>query len=135
MHYQKTRGLTNDNRYVGLVNFFKFKGDQQISVLGSINNTNVNTFSFGTATGGAAGGGGFGGGGGGGGRGNALRGGSTGSTTNANGITNAHSIGLNFSDQWGKTYRYMVATALAINYGFTNSTHCKPITSGNTKYQ
>jgi hypothetical protein len=115
-------GVTNDNRYVGLLNFFKFKGDQQVSVLGSINNTNVNTFSFGSATGGAAGGGGFGGGGGGGGRGNALRGGSTGSTTNANGITNAHSIGLNFRDQWGKHLSVYGSYSFSDNTTFTNST-------------
>jgi len=119
----KNPGVTNDNRYLGLVNFFKFKGDQQISVLGSINNTNVNTFSFGSATGGAAGGGGFGGGGGGGGgRGNALRGGSTGSTTNANGITNAHSIGLNFRDQWGKHLSVYGSYSFNDNTTFTNST-------------
>ncbi|MFA6083298.1 outer membrane beta-barrel protein [Mucilaginibacter sp.] len=120
----KNPGVTNDNRYVGLLNFFKFKGDQQVSVLGSINNTNVNTFSFGSATGGAAGGGGFGGGGGGGGggRGNALRGGSTGSTTNANGITNAHSIGLNFRDQWGKTLSVYGSYSFSDNTTFTNST-------------
>jgi hypothetical protein len=94
----KDQGVSNANRYVGTLNFFNFNGNQQIAVLGSINNTNVNTFSFGATTGG--GGGGFGGGGGG--RGNALRG-SSGSTTTANGITNAHSIGANFRDQWGKT--------------------------------
>lgn len=115
-------GVTNDNRYVGLLNYFKFKGDQQISVLGSLNNTNVNTFSFGSATGGAAGGGGFGGGGGGGGRGNALRGGSTGSTTNANGVTNAHSIGLNFRDQWGKNLAVYGSYSFSDNTTFTNST-------------
>lgn len=118
----KEPGVSNDNRYVGLLNFFKFKGDQQVSVLGSINNTNVNTFSFGTATGGAAGGGGFGGGGGGGGRGNALRGGSSGSTTNANGITNAHSIGLNFRDQWGKKVSVYGSYSFSDNTIFTNST-------------
>lgn len=93
------QGLPNKNRYIGSVNAFNFKGDQQIAVLGSINNTNVNTFSFGSA-----GGGGFGGGGG---RGNAGRGGggaAQGSlTTTANGETQAHSIGANFRDQWGKT--------------------------------
>ncbi|AMR30986.1 hypothetical protein A0256_05875 [Mucilaginibacter sp. PAMC 26640] len=117
----KQPGVTNDNRYVGLLNFFKFKGDQQISVLGSINNTNVNTFSFGSATGGAAGGGGFGGGGGGG-RGNALRGGNNGSTTNANGITNARSIGLNFRDQWGKHVSVYGSYSFSNNTTFTNST-------------
>ncbi|WP_374948568.1 outer membrane beta-barrel protein [Mucilaginibacter sp.] len=114
--------IHNDNRYIGLLNFFKFKGDQQISVLGSLNNTNVNTFSFGAPTGGAAGGGGFGGGGGGGGRGNALRGGSTGSTTNAPGITNARSLGLNFRDQWGKTLSVYGSYSFSDNTTFINST-------------
>lgn len=96
------QGIPNKNRYLGAVNAFKFNGDQQISLLGSVNNTNVNTFSFGSPTGG---GNGFGGGSG---RGNAGRGGggggNTGSlTTTKNGITDAHSIGLNFRDQWGKT--------------------------------
>lgn len=120
----KKPGVENDNRYIGLLNFFKFKGDQQISVLGSINNTNVNTFSFGTPTGGASGGGGFGGGrgGGGGGRGNALRGGSTGSTTNANGITNARSLGLNFRDQWGKTLSVYGSYSFSDNTVYIKST-------------
>jgi len=97
------------NRYIASVNAFNFKGDQQIAILGSVNNTNVNTFSFGTAGGGGGGGNGGGGGGfgGGGGRGNAGRGGggaTQGSlTTTANGETQAHSIGANFRDQWGKT--------------------------------
>jgi hypothetical protein len=88
----KNPGVTNDNRYFGALNLFKFKGDQQISVLGSINNTNLNTFSFG-----GGGGGGFGGGG----RGNGGRGGGGGGTS-PNGITDAKSVGLNFRDEWGK---------------------------------
>nr|WP_067053368.1 outer membrane beta-barrel protein [Mucilaginibacter sp. L294] len=125
----KEPGVTNDNRYIGLLNFFKFKGDQQISVLGNLNNTNVNTFSYGSATGGAAGGGGFGGGGGG--RGNALRGGSTGSTTNANGITNARSIGLNFRDQWGKNLSVYGSYSFSNNTTFTNSNTLQTNTSDN----
>ncbi|XHR94227.1 hypothetical protein ACFJIV_28725 [Mucilaginibacter sp. UC70_90] len=68
--------------------------------MGTINNTNVNTFTYGSPTSGGGGGGGF--------RrrgrrqGNALRGSSS-STTSANGITNAHAIGANFRDQWGKS--------------------------------
>ncbi|MGY4539774.1 putative membrane protein YgcG [Mucilaginibacter sp. UYNi724] len=119
---QENADVKNDARYIGLVNFFKFKGDQQISVLGNLNNTNVNTFSYGAATGAAAGGGGFGGGGGGG-RGNAARGGgSTGSTTNANGITNARSIGLNFRDQWGKNLSVYGSYSFSNNSTYTNST-------------
>jgi len=101
----KDQGVPDKNRYLGSVNIFKFNGDQQVAVLGSINNTNVNTFSFGAPAGGG-GGGGFGGGGG---RGNAGRGGgggggNTGSlTTSQLGTTTAHSLGANFRDQWGKT--------------------------------
>jgi hypothetical protein len=101
----QSQGIPDANRYIGSLNAFKFNGDQQIAVLGSMNNTNVNTFSFNAAGGGGAGGGGgnFGGGGG---RGNAGRGGggfNAGSlTTTQNGITLAHSIGANFRDQWGK---------------------------------
>ncbi|PLW88573.1 outer membrane beta-barrel protein, partial [Mucilaginibacter sp.] len=58
---------------------------------------------------------------GGGGRGNALRGGSS-STTNANGITNAHSIGLNYRDQWGKTLSVYGSYSFSDNTTFTNST-------------
>jgi len=99
----QSQGIPDKNRYIGSINAFNFNGDQQIALLGSINNTNVNTFSFGSASGG--GGGGFGGGGfGGGGRGNAGRGGGNSGSliTTQNGETNAHSLGANFRDQWGK---------------------------------
>ncbi|MEO3402286.1 outer membrane beta-barrel protein [Mucilaginibacter sp. CAU 1740] len=110
----KDPGVSNANRYLGDLKFFNFNNDQQIAVLGTINNTNVNTFTYGSPT--SGGGGGFGGGGGG--RGNALRGGSSGSTTSANGITNAHNIGANYRDQWGKT------VSVYGSYSFTdNTTH------------
>ena len=98
----KSQGIPNQNRYIGSLNVFTFNGDQQIAVQGSFNNTNVNTFSFGSVGGGGGrGGGNFGGGGG---RGNAGRGGlNSGSLITAqNGITVARSIGVNFRDQWGK---------------------------------
>ncbi|MGF7040513.1 outer membrane beta-barrel protein [Mucilaginibacter lappiensis] len=109
----KSQGIPNQNRYIGSLNVFNFNGDQQIAVQGSFNNTNVNTFSFGsTGTrgggGGGGGGGGFGSGGGGfgggGGRGNAGRGSTNSGSliTAQNGITVARSIGVNFRDQWGK---------------------------------
>ncbi|SDE74172.1 CarboxypepD_reg-like domain-containing protein [Mucilaginibacter pineti] len=106
------QGVPNKNRYLGSLNIFNFKGDQQIAVQGSINNTNVNTFSFGSSGGG---GGNFGGGGG---RGNAGRGGgATGSLiTTQNGITDAKSIGLNFRDQWGKNL------AVYGSYSFADNT-------------
>jgi uncharacterized membrane protein YgcG len=103
----KSQGIPNQNRYIGSLNVFTFNGDQQIAVQGSFNNTNVNTFSFGSVGGGGGRGGGGGGGnfGGGGGRGKAGRGGaSSGSLITAqNGITIARSIGVNFRDQWGKS--------------------------------
>src|ERR1700744_2577265 len=40
-----SQGIPDENRYLGTLSAFKFNGDQQIAVLGSINNTNVNTFS------------------------------------------------------------------------------------------
>jgi hypothetical protein len=97
-------------------------GDQQTALLGSVNNTNVNTFSFGSNGGGGFGGG-FGGGGGGGGRGNAARGAlSSGNlTTTQNGITDAHSIGANFRDQWGKTLSVYGSYSFADNTVNTNS--------------
>ncbi|MDR3695630.1 outer membrane beta-barrel protein [Mucilaginibacter sp.] len=100
----QSQGIPDANRHLVSVNAFNFNGDQQIAVLGSINNTNANTFSFNSTGGAGGGGGGFGGGGGGGGRGNAARGGqNNGSLTSTqNGISDAHSIGANFRDQWGK---------------------------------
>jgi hypothetical protein len=108
----------NKNRYVGSINYFKFKGDQQISVLGNINNTNLNTFSFGGGGGGA--GGNFGGGGGGGGRGNATRA-AGGATSNQNGITTARSIGGNYRDQWGKYVSVYGSYSFADNDTYTTS--------------
>jgi len=111
-------------RYTFSTNSFKFKGDQQIALLGSLNNNNTNTFNFG---GGGFGGGGFGGGGGGG-RGNASRGGGGGagggSTTAStqNGITDAKSVGLNFRDQWGKTLSVYGSYSFADNSTNTIST-------------
>ena len=113
-----SQGIADQNRYIGSLNAFKFNGDQQIAVLGSINNTNVNTFSFGSANPG-------GGGGGGGGRGNGGRGGggqANGSLiTTANGITDAHSIGVNFRDQWGKNLSVYGSYSFADNTTSTNS--------------
>ncbi|WP_431199382.1 hypothetical protein ACQ86K_31265 [Mucilaginibacter sp. P19] len=48
----KAPGITNANRYIGDLKFFNFNNEQQIAVLGTINNTNVNTFTYGSATGG-----------------------------------------------------------------------------------
>ena len=113
-----SQGIPDDNRYFGSVSGFTFNGDQQTALLGSINNTNLNTFSFGSASGGG-GGGGFGGGG----RGNAARGmANSGSlATSANGITDAHSLGLNFRDQWGKNLSVYGSYSVADNTVLTNN--------------
>lgn len=113
-----SQGIPDQNRYLGTLSLFHFNGDQQLAVLGSVNNTNVNTFSFGSN----GGGGGFGGGGG---RGNASRGGGgSGSlTTTQNGITAAHSIGTNFRDEWGKHLSVYGSYSFADNTVSTNSTN------------
>ncbi|HEY5327123.1 MAG TPA: outer membrane beta-barrel protein [Mucilaginibacter sp.] len=116
-----SQGIPNQNRYIGSLNAFNFNGDQQIAVLGSINNTNVNTFSFNSAGGGGGGGGGFGGGGG---RGNAARGGQNNGSliSTQNGITDAHYIGTNFRDQWGKNLSVYGSYSFADNtVGATNN--------------
>jgi hypothetical protein len=80
-------GTKDQNRYLAQANLFDFNGNQQIAVLGNLNNTNTNLFSFGGPGGGGgrAGGGGFAGG-----------------TNVTNGITTARSIGFNYRDSWGK---------------------------------
>jgi hypothetical protein len=121
----KSQGIADQNRYIGSLNAFKFNGNQQIAVLGSINNTNVNTFSFGSIPGG---GGGFGGGGG---RGNAGRGGGGGGslTSNQTGITEAHSLGANFRDQWGKFLSVYGSYSFADNTTSTNTNTIQTNTS------
>jgi hypothetical protein len=125
----QSQGIPDENRYIGTLNAFRFNGDQQIAVLGSINNTNVNTFSFGSPNGGS-GGGGFGGGGGG--RGNAARGAQNSGSliTTQNGITDAHSIGANFRDQWGKALSVYGSYSVADNTVTTNSTNFQQNTNG-----
>jgi hypothetical protein len=129
----QSQGIPNENRYIGSVNAFNFNGDQQIALLGSINNTNVNTFSFNSA-GGAGGGGGFGGGGGGfggGGRGNAARGSANNGSliTSANGLTDAHSLGANFRDQWGKNLSVYGSYSFADNTTTTSTNTVQQNTS------
>jgi hypothetical protein len=81
-------GAKDQGRYLAQFNLFNFNGNQQIAVLGNLNNTNTSLFNFGGP-----------GGGGGGGRGG---GGPPGSNNITNGITTARSIGLNYRDSWGK---------------------------------
>jgi len=93
-----TAGGGTERRYVGSVSVNKFNNNQQISVLGNINNTNASTFNFG---GGAVG--------------NMIGGmvrslgiGKAGGITsglnnfnNNDGISDTKSIGLNYRDEWG----------------------------------
>ncbi|WP_448701503.1 TonB-dependent receptor [Mucilaginibacter sp. AW1-3] len=124
-------GVTEDARYFGSLNLFTFRGDQQLSVLGSINNTNLNTFSFG----GGGGGGGFGGGG----RGNGGRGGGggggTGIPTSPNGITDARSLGLNYRDEWGKYLSVYGSYSFANNSTNTISTNTQKNNGGQINEQ
>jgi len=114
-------GTPDANRYLGTLNSFVFNGNQQIALSGSVNNTNVNTFSFGSNA--ATGGGGGGGFGGGGGRGNAARSmmSSSGLTTTQNGITDANFIGANFRDQWGKNLSVYGSYSFGDNLVSTNT--------------
>ncbi len=86
-------GTKDGNRYIAGVTAFKFSGDQQLSLLANINNTNSNLFSFGSPPGGGRGGGGGGRGG---------PGGPGGGNASASGITTARSVGFNYRDSWGK---------------------------------
>ncbi|HEY8689613.1 MAG TPA: outer membrane beta-barrel protein [Chitinophagaceae bacterium] len=84
-----TVGAGNEGRYIARVSANNFKEDRQISLLGSLNNTNANTFNFnGGGRGGGARGANFG---------SAERGGSGG-----DGTTYSSSFGLNYRDSWGK---------------------------------
>ncbi len=104
----KAPGIENANRYVGSVNFFNFKGNRQVTVLGNINNINTNTFNFG-------------GGGGGGGGGRAQRGGNNGLASVKDGITIARAIGTNYRDQWGKNISVYGSYSFSDNSTYTNS--------------
>ncbi|XZF14896.1 outer membrane beta-barrel protein [Chitinophagaceae bacterium MMS25-I14] len=95
-------GYGTDDRYSAGGNLNIFNGDQRISIIGLTNNINQQNFSSedllgvsGGGGGGGRGGGGRGGGGGGGAANNFLVG-------QQNGITKTNSIGLNYSDSWGK---------------------------------
>jgi hypothetical protein len=50
-----TAGAGKEQRYLGSVSVNKFNNNQQISLIGNINNTNASTFNFGSFGGGAVG--------------------------------------------------------------------------------
>jgi len=114
-----TAGAGTDDRYDASVSLNRFKGSQQLSLIGAANNVNKQGFSFsdviggmgmgsfsGGGNGGFSGGGGNGGGGGGfggGGGGMMIRGGSVSGIgpSTATGISTPLSLGLNYRDVWG----------------------------------
>jgi hypothetical protein len=130
-------GVTNGNRYVALVNAFKFSGEQQIALLGNVNNTNVNTFSFGSQAGPPAAGGpivakklaaeaalGAGG------KISAGSGGNFSSQASAqNGITDTHALGTNFRDKWSKNLSVYGSYSFADNTVFTKNNTLQQNTS------
>jgi len=85
-----TAAAGNEGRYAGGLVANRFNNEQQLSFIGSINNTNANLFNFG------------GGGRGGGARGVNFGGGERGGFGAGNGITLSKSAGLNYRDAWGK---------------------------------
>jgi hypothetical protein len=83
-----TLGAGTQSRYVARLSVNNFNEDRQISVLGSVNNTNANIFNFnGGGRGGGARGANFGG---------AER------TVGGDGINIVKSMGLNYRNKWGK---------------------------------
>lgn len=113
-------GYGTDDRYAAGGNVSFFKGDRRLSIAGLFNNINQQNFSnddlLGVTTSGSGGGSRGGNRGGGGSRG----GGAVGSTSNftvgqQSGINATNSIGLNFSDKWGKK------VDMAASYFFNNS--------------
>jgi uncharacterized membrane protein YgcG len=89
---QGTVGAGNDGRYQTKLSANEFNNDQQISLLGTVNNNNTNAFNLNQAGGSGGRSGRSGGGGGSGGSG----------VSTANGITDNKSLGLNYRDAWGK---------------------------------
>jgi len=94
-------GGGTDGRYLGSVSINKFNNNQQISVLGNLNNTNASTFNFNTLGGGMVG--------------NMIGGmvrslgigksggaaAALGNFGNNDGISTTKSIGVNYRDDWG----------------------------------
>ncbi|MCP9752056.1 outer membrane beta-barrel protein [Ferruginibacter sp. HRS2-29] len=93
-------GAGTEGRYTNSINVNKFNGQQQISLLGNLNNTNASTFNFGSM-GGAMGG-------------MARSMGANFSGNTGNGIATTKSIGLNYRDQWGSKI------SVYGSYSFTN---------------
>ncbi|MEO8860838.1 MAG: outer membrane beta-barrel protein, partial [Ginsengibacter sp.] len=108
-------GLGTDDRYSAGGNVSFFNGDRRISFIGLMNNVNLQNFQSQdllgvTSTGNRGGGGQRGGRGGGGGGGNNF------SVGQQNGIAATNSLGVNYSDAWGKK------VDVTGSYFFNNST-------------
>ncbi|MDN5285880.1 MAG: TonB-dependent receptor [Mucilaginibacter sp.] len=88
---QGSVGVGNDDRYQARLSANTFQDARQIALIGTLNNTNTNSFNLG----GGGGGGGRAGRGGGGGGGSSQ-------VSTANGITTNRSIGTNYRDDWSK---------------------------------
>ncbi len=111
-HFGKVyAGYGTDDRYTAGGNINIFNGDQRISIIGLSNNINQQNFStedlMGVSSGGSGGGGRGRGSAGGGGRSFGRSGGSGGGSNDflvgqQGGITATNSLGINYSDTWGK---------------------------------
>ena len=114
-------GAGTEGRYTGRVSANTFKENRQISFLGSVNNTNGNTFNFN-----------------GGGRGGGARGKNFGSAERAgsggDGNTTAHSIGLNYRDMWGeKITSYGSFSLSGTNNNTTGTSYRQDLNPQNTR--
>jgi len=119
-------GGGNQDRYQSSVFAASFDNDQQIAVLGNLNNTNANIFSL---TSGASGAGNRGGGGGGrsGGGGMGFGGGSN------DGLTDVKSLGFNYRDQWSSKVVAYGSYSFSDRVNNTNSSNLQTIlTTNNT---
>ena len=120
-------GYGTDDRYTAGGNVHVFNGDQRISLIGMSNNINQQNFSsedlLGVTSGGG-GRGGFGRGRGGGFSGRSRGGGGASARDflieQQGGISTTHSIGLNYSDEWGK--KVDVNLSYFFNYGKNETT-------------
>lgn len=103
-----TFGAGTQGRYVARLSVNNFNEDRQISILGSVNNTNANIFNFN-----------------GGGRGGGARGANFGGserTIGGDGINNVRSLGLNYRNKWGKKITSYGSYSFSGNSNFLTGT-------------
>lgn len=117
-------GYGPDNYYKAGLSGNIFDGDRRISLIGLSNNINEQNFSAEDLVGvlgGGGGRGGFRGGGGRGGRGGRGGGGSAGDflVDQQGGIAKTHSLGINYSDEWGK--KFDISGSYFVNHSNNNS--------------